>query len=175
MSGSLVLIDEENVSSGVSSVYLVGIDSTFDVYVVTFNNVEGDTDATYLSARVTESGTPNTTANYDRTGKGLYSHTTFVNTSATNQTLWRINGAGQAGTGTGEEHNGTLFLYNFNSTTEYAFISSEVTALIADANLYGEQGGGVFHSTGTARNGLQFFMESGNIDSGSFQLFGLKK
>jgi hypothetical protein len=175
MSGSLVLIDEEIVSSAVASVTLTGINSTYDVYMVSFNNVEGATDATYLSARVTESGTANTTANYDRAGKGLYGLTTFVNTSATNQTLWRVNGAGQSGTATGEQHNGNLYLFNFNSTTEYAFITSEITAIIADANLYGEQGGGVFSNTGTARDGIQFFMESGNISSGTFKLYGLKK
>lgn len=175
MSGSLVKIQEITISSATSSVTLTGIDSTYDVYIVHFHNVEGDTDATYLSARVTESGTANTTANYDRVGKGLYALTTFVNTSVGSQTLWRLNGAGQSGTATGEQHNGTLYLFNFNSTSQYAYITSEVSAKISDASLYGEQGGGVFTSSGTSRNGIQFFMESGNIDNGVFRLYGLKK
>ena len=176
MAGSLIKIDEEIVTSAVASVTLTGIDSTYDVYMVKMNNVVGDTDAiNYLSSRVTESGTPNTTANYDRAGKALYAYTTFLNTSTTNQTLWRVNGQGQAGTQTGEQHNGILYLFNFNSTTEYAFITSEITAIIADANLYGEQGGGTFTVTGTARDGIQFFMESGNIASGTFRLYGLAK
>jgi len=175
MSGSLVKIQETTVSSATGSVSLTGIDSNYDVYIIHFNGVEGDTDATYLSARVTESGTANTTANYDRVGKGLYSFAGFVNTSTTNQTLWRVNGAGQSGSATGEQHNGTLYLFNFNSTSQYAYITSEVSAKIADATLYGEQGGGVFTSSGTARDGLQFFMESGNIDKGRFVLYALKK
>lgn len=175
MSGSLIKIQETTISSATSSVTLTGIDSTYDVYIVHFHNVEGDTDATYLSARVTESGTADTSANYDRVGKGLYAFSTFVNTSVSNQTSWRLNGAGQSGTATGEQHNGTLYLFNFNSTSQYAYITSELSAKIADGYLYAEQGGGVFTDTGTARDGIQFFMESGNIDNGVFKLYGLKK
>ena len=70
MAGSLVKIAETTVSSAVASVTLTGIDSTYDVYMVRFNNVAPETDATNLRVRFTESGTPDSTsANYDRAKK----------------------------------------------------------------------------------------------------------
>jgi hypothetical protein len=73
MSGSLVLVDEFTVSSGVASVIIGGgssgssslntsIDSTYDVYMVEINGLSPDT-AENLECRVTESGTANSTAN----------------------------------------------------------------------------------------------------------------
>ena len=76
MAGSLIKIDEFTVSSGVASVIIgggtsgssglnVSIDSTYDVYMVKANAIVPSLDSRYLKARVTESGTPNTTSNYD--------------------------------------------------------------------------------------------------------------
>ena len=82
MAGSLIKIDEEIVSSAVSSVTLTGIDSTYDVYMVKINNVVPETDIDDVRIRVTESGTPNTTLNYDRAFKNLKADTTFSNLSS---------------------------------------------------------------------------------------------
>ena len=59
--GSLIKIDEEIVTSAVASVTLTGIDSTYDVYMVRFNNVLGTSEPTNFSYRMTESGTANST------------------------------------------------------------------------------------------------------------------
>ena len=108
MAGSLVKIDEEIVSSAVANVTLTGIDSTYDVYMVKLNNVQCDTDNQSLRIRVTESGTANSTANYDGADKRLYSDTTFANGSYTNQT--NIFFSESLGTGTGEAFNSILYL-----------------------------------------------------------------
>ena len=55
MPGSLVKIDEEIVSSAVASVTLTGIDSTYDVYMVTSNNVtHTHTGGTTTNIRITK-------------------------------------------------------------------------------------------------------------------------
>jgi hypothetical protein len=172
MAGSLIKIDEEIVTSAVASVTLTGIDSTYDVYMVQYHNVEVATDNVGLYMRVTESGTANSTSNYDRAMKTLKSYTTFGNDSATNQAQWFL---GQLGTPTQEQGNGILYLFNMNSTTEYAFATFEISNFNSISSLSGEQGGGVFTVTGTARDGIQFSLQSGNIDNGKFSLFGLKK
>ena len=56
MSGSLVLIDSETVTSSTATVELTGIDSTYDVYQVVISNVTVNTDDA-LSMRVTKGGT----------------------------------------------------------------------------------------------------------------------
>ena len=172
MAGSLIKIAETTVSSAVASVTLTGIDSTYDVYKVVGNNVQQDTDSQLLRIRVTESGTPNTTANYDFAYKAMTPTASFTNVSSTNQTQWRDS---TGGTSTQEQFNFVYYLFNMNSTTEYAFITQESTNFISSAQLGALIGGGVFTVTGTARDGVSFSMASGNIDSGTFTLYGLKK
>ena len=72
MAGSLIKIDEEIVTSAVASVTLGGSnwDSSYDVYMVQITNVSPANDDV-SDMRFTESGTPNTTANYDDAAKQL--------------------------------------------------------------------------------------------------------
>ena len=71
MAGSLILLDEETVSSGVSSVTLGASDwdSSYNVYMVEYNNVVADTDAQYFRIRVLKSSSADTTSNYDQAYK----------------------------------------------------------------------------------------------------------
>ena len=172
MAGSLIKIDEEIVTSAVASVTLTGIDSTYDVYMVRFNNMKSDTDSVSLNARLTVSGSPDTSSNYDRAMKELRSDTTFGNFSSTNQSAMALD---STGTGTGEQINGIAYLFNFNNASEYSFLTFENTVLDTDGNNRGRQGGFVL-TVAQATDGIQFFMSSGNIYIGSsFVLYGLKK
>ena len=173
MAGSLVKIAETTVSSAVASVTLTGIDSTYDVYMVRFNNVAPETDATNLRVRFTVSGTPDSSSNYDRALKKLNASSSFGNTSSTNQDHLRTSSAG-IGTGTSEVDNGILYLFNFNNASEYSFITVEETLFSSAETHSGNQGGGVL-TVAQACDGIQFLMSSGNIDGGTFKLYGLKK
>ena len=171
MSGSLIKIDEEIVSSAVASVTLTGIDSTYDVYKVVYDNVQCDTDSQNFRIRVTKSSSADTTSNYDQAYKKLDSSTTFGNRSNTNQSYWETE---ELGTATQEQNNGVLYLFNFNNSSEYSFITLEESTFNTEQTLTGRQGGAV-HTVASASDGIQFFMESGNIESGTFKLYGLKK
>ena len=182
MAGALIKIDEFTVSSGVASVIIgggtsgssglnVSIDSTYDVYMVKYNNVECDTDAQYFRIRVTKSSSADTTSNYDQAYKKLDSTTTFGNRSNTNQTYWETE---ELGTSTQEQNNGVLYLFNFNNASEYSFITVEESTFNTAQQLTGRQGGAV-HTVASASDGIQFLMASGNIDSGTFSLYGLAK
>ena len=185
MAGSLIKVDEFTISSPVASVILGGgssgssglnasIDSTYDVYVLRIDNVAPDTDVRYLQMRVTESGTPNTTANYDRAVKQLRTGGAFVNGSGTNGTFMYAC-AEFLGTGTQEVANGVFYIFNAPNASEYTFFTKETT--FRDYNsgeLKGDMGGMVFTSN-SAVDGVQFFMSANNINSGSFVLYGLKK
>jgi len=171
MAGSLIKIDEEIITSAVASVTLTGIDSTYDVYMVRYNNVLPVNDNVLLSNRVTVSGTADTTANYDYAYKLLQANTTFSNISGTNDT---DNVLGTNGTGGNESTNGIMYLFNFNNASEYSFGTVENTIRESDTNLRGLQGGFV-NTVSQICDGLQFFYASGNIASGQFVLYGLKK
>tara|TARA_Y100000004_G_scaffold142701_1_gene162309 strand:- start:26 stop:547 length:522 start_codon:yes stop_codon:yes gene_type:complete len=173
MAGSLIKIDEEIVSSAVASVTLGGADwdSSYDVYMVRFNNMKPDTDSVSLNARLTVSGSPDTSSNYDRAMKELRSDGAFNNYSGTNQSGMFLD---STGTGTGEQINGVAYLFNFNNASEYSFLTFENTVLDAGGNNRGRQGGFVL-TVAQATDGIQFYFGSGNIAGGTFTLYGLKK
>ena len=176
MAGSLIKLEEVTVSSAIASVTLGDDkwDTSYDVYMVQYLNVVPVTDNQEVRMRLTESGTPNQSANYDYVWKIIETlDAGFEDFPATNQTYFR---GVRYGNNTGERGNGTLYLFNMNSTTEYAFCTFEENAYINDAStIAGCTGGGVLTVTGTARDGIEFSFTSGNIASGTFTLYGLKK
>jgi len=173
MAGSLIKIDEEIVTSAVASVTLTGIDSTYDVYMVVYNNAKVSADGTTkIRMRFTESGTPNTTANYDRASKFLRTVVSFGNLSNTNQTSFNTDS--NIGNDTGEHQNKVYYIFNANNSSEYTFMTEEATQVASSGELSGQQGGGVFTVT-SAVDGVNFFSTGGDINSAVFTLYGLKK
>ena len=176
MAGSLIKIDEEIVTSAVASVSLGGSDwdSSYDVYMVRFSNVLGTSEPTNFSYRMTESGTANSTSNYDFAFKELKASSGFSNRSSTNQNRVFFNQS-SGSTATEDTQQGILYIFNANNSGEYTFTTFEtVFGNASGGALQGSQGGGVFTVT-SAVDGIQFFQDSGNIASGQFVLYGLKK
>ena len=171
MAGSLIKIAETTVSSATASVTLTGIDSTYDVYTVLLNNVAGTADANF-NMRVTTSGTADSDSEYDTASQILKVASSFGTTSDTDEAQWRINST--VGTDTGEQTNHNIYLFNFNNASEYSFYTNESVKLNASGSMEGYQGGGV-HTVAEANDGVNFFFTSGNIESGSFKLYGIKK
>ena len=166
MAGKLIQVATNTVSSPVSSVTLTGIDSD-DVYMVAIKDFTPATDNVSVSLKFTVSGTADSSSNYDRAFKTLKANTTFSNTSSTNQTELLV---GNIGTGTSESFNGIYYLYNFNNSSEYSFVTQEVSARDLNGNLHGGQGGGVL-TVAQATDGIQLKATSGNVASGTFTLY----
>ena len=172
MAGSLIKIQETTVSSAVSSVSLVGIDSTYDVYKFRINGLTADTDSSLIKIRVTKSGTADTTSNYDEAAKQLKAFASFVDNSDTNATSWGLN---NVGTATNSAFNLTAYLFNFANASEYSFATFEEITADTSTNVRGKQGGGV-HTVASASDGVNVFLSTGgDIDGGTFTLYGLKK
>ncbi len=174
MSGALIEIDKEIVTSAVSSVTLGGADwdSSYDVYMVKFSNVTATTDSTIIYARVLKSdNSADSTANYDRAIKILRTDATFNNVGQTNQSQYGIE---VLGTATGESTNGIFHLFNFNNPSEYNFCTTELSNFDNASRLIAGQGGFV-STVSQLGKGLQFFMSSSTIASGTFTLYGLAK
>ena len=171
MAGSLIKIAETTVSSAVSSVTLTGIDSTYDVYMFVTNNVHSANDGVNPFLRFTVSGSQDSSANYDWAFKNIRADTTFGNESATNNTEINLD---VLGNGTGEAFNCVSYLFNFNNSSEYSFMTFEGVNMNGTPVSKGRQGGGVLTVT-QACDGVHFFLSSGNITSGTFTLYGLRK
>ena len=176
MAGSLIKIDEEIVSSAVSSVTLGGAnwDNSYDVYKVVVSNVVTSADTQALIFRhLDTSNNPITSGNYDVAFKVLRTDTTFENGYGTGVTFAFIVD-NYIGTATGEVANGVLYLFNSNNANEFTFHTVESTYRNNTGVLRGAQGGGVLDSA-VATKGVSIFMGSGNIASGTFSLYGLRK
>ena len=171
MAGSLVLVDSETVSSGVSAVTVTGIDSTYDVYKLIISGLEAATDSSTVQIRVTKSGTAQTDSEYDKACMQLKAYNTFTNDTGTNATFWDFN---QIGTTSGSTFDLTAYLFNFANASEYSFATFEAATSDTTIDFRGNQGGGV-HTVAEANDGVNFFFTSGNIESGEFKLYGLKK
>ena len=174
MAGSLIKIQETTVSSSTASVTLTGIDSRFEVYKVVLSDVQGTSDSVSFKERFTVSGTAQSTSNYDYATKTVRDTGSFSNNSASNGTELFVNTQTAMGTGTGETLQGVRYLFNFNNASEYSFCTMEMVFLDFDVSARGGQGGGVY-TVAEAHDGVNYFFASGNIASGTFSLYGLKK
>ena len=173
MAGSLIKIDEEIVSSAVASVTLTGINSTYDVYMVKANNVSTTDDNSSIRLRVTTSGGgAQSTSNYDFAYKVLKSDAAFENKSNSNEDNMHLFYAGISNVAA-ENWNAIMYLFNFNNSSEYSFITTEVSALQYTGAMDAIQGAGVY-TVAEAHNGVQIYVPN-TLDSGTFTLYGLKK
>lgn len=170
MAGKLVQVATSTVTSATPSVTLTGID-TDDVYMVTLNNVQCDTDIKNLQVQVTVSGSAQSTANYDYAKKTLRANTTFSNNADTNQTLVLVNTQLSLGTATGESMHGIQYLYGFNNASTYSFATDELVFMDYSATrTMGGQGGWVY-KVAEAHDGVHYTFSGGNIASGTFTLY----
>jgi len=168
MAGKLIQVATETVTSAVASVTLTGIDSD-DVYMVSYNNVTPTTNGDRVDFRVTVSGTPDTTANYDYAEKYLSVGGGFFNGYGTNATAYNLNNQQVA---TGLSNNGIMYLFNFNNASEYSFWTIENAFFwTGTLGLLGQQGGAV-HTVAQSCDGVNFFATgSSNVESGTFTLY----
>ena len=166
--GKLVQVATSTISSATANVTLTGIDSD-DIYKLVLSNVAPTSDNYYLGVKFTESGTPNSTSNYDYAQKFIRANTTFLNLSGTNSSGVNITNHTN-GTGTSETTNGIFYIYNANNSSEFTFMTTESTNRDSSGNNYGSQGGIIFTVT-SAVDGVYFAYNVGNIASGTFTLY----
>jgi len=168
MAGQLVQVATNTVSSAVASVTLTGIDSD-DVYMVAYNNLGQVNDNTNTSIRFIDSGgSAITDSEYDTAQVNMCSDISFRKINGQNNNKAFIVEAG--GNNTNELSNGILYIYNANNASEFTFFTIEGNYTNTATNLRGGQGGGVLTSAEQV-TGVQFLIDSGNIDSGTFTLY----
>ena len=161
----LIQVNRAVLSSAASSLAITGIDSD-DVYMVTIKDLQPDsTNQVYPYMRFLESGTANTSANYDMAYKTLKAAVGFADYTLENNTGAVIL-TEQIGTATQEKFNGIMYIYNANNSSEYTFYTLQSTALDHNSNHLGSQGGGTLTVT-SAVNGIDVILQGlANIKAG---------
>ena len=182
MAGSLIKIDEFTISSAVSNVILgggssgssganVSIDSTYNVYILNYQNAFMSSDGARIRVRFTVSGSPDTSANYQGARWDMYANQSFYPATTTNSTY--LNGFALSTTHSASSK-GIYHLFNFPNASEKSFVTIE----LQETNNAGENAGvmgSALLNTAQATDGIQFLASTGNIASGTFTLYGLAK
>ena len=175
MAGSLIKIDEEIVSSAVSTVTLGGAnwDNSFGTYMVTHSNVSPQTDSQPLLFRMLDaSNNPITSTSVRQAWLVNRANTTPENAYGGGTFFMAVDN--YIGTTAGELANGTTYIFGANNSSEFTHVTQNTAYVNNSSILRGMQGGAVLELTQIIK-GVQFFMGSGNIASGRFVLHGLKK
>ena len=163
----LIQVATTTVTSATANVTLTGINSD-DVYQLVLNNVAPASDNYYLRIRFTESGTANSTSNYDY-AQMYMQNGAFLNLAGTNGDGVNITNHTN-GTGTSETTNGIFPIYNANNSSDYTFMTTESSNVDSSNDNYGSQGGLLF-TVNSAVDGVYLYYTTGNIASGTFTLY----
>ena len=163
--GKLIQVNTTTVSN-VANFSLTGIDSD-NTYVVVLNNLFMVSDGARPRLRFTVSGSADTSSNYDYSGRDAYSNQSFYIQNGSSQSYY--NGF-SLGTDNTESLNAIYHLYNFNSSSEYSFISYETVS----TNSAGESAtryGGMVLQVNQSCDGLQWHSSSNNISNATATLY----
>ena len=156
MAGSLVLIDSATASNS-ATVTLGGTDwdNTYNVYMVSNNNVVCQTDTQGLLFRLLDtSNNPLTASSYEVAWTVMRANTTPENAYGNNAFFMGVDN--YIGTGTGEVANGTHYIFNANNASEYTMITQTTAYVNNSAQLRGMHGGGVFESAEATKGAAQY-------------------
>jgi hypothetical protein len=176
--GGLVFISRSTASSSASLSITSGIDSTYKEYIFLFNSIHPATDGANIQFQGSTNGGSsygvNITSSYFQAqanasevaleydgGQDLAQSTNF-------QTIL----AKEPGNGNDESVSGILHLFDPSNTTFVKHFLS--VGNCQDAEAMSRQGftGGYLNTT-SAINAVQFKMSSGNMDSGTIDLYGV--
>ena len=178
--GSLVLISEQTASSSASIEFTSGIDSTYPIYKFEFINMHPATDNADFTFNMSTDGGSNYnvtktttvfTAQHSEAGSdaGVFYVTADDLAQSTNSQII----LGLIGNDADQSASGSLTLFNPSSTTFVKhFIATGNSYYSGNYSLNDYVAG--YGNTISAVNAIQFSMSSGNIDSGTIKLYGIK-
>ncbi len=171
-SPGLNLISTTNVTSGVSEVDFTSVfDGTYKNYLVTITNVHGATDGQHLRMRVFTSGGIQTGNDYVFAIYGNREDGSALsgNDTGTDQIQLCPQSGGNLDT---ESISYDIKICDPASTVFHKDFQIEAVGRNAAAQFIAVSGGGSYQQT-TAITGLRFYFPSGNIDLGTFKLYGV--
>ena len=170
----LVQVNSATVTSNTADVLIDGI-NTDDVYMLVASGITHTVDTAYLRYTVTKdvSGTTTkqTTSNYDFASKVLRSHTTFQNYGQQNRAEMYFQGSQPVGNATGEDANCILYLYNFNNSSEFSYVTVQDISFESSHTSIAGNVGGFVYTVQEAHNGIAIGGDATQISGGTFTLY----
>ena len=179
--GKMTLLQTQTASSSASISFTSNIDSTYPIYMFKFINIHPATDNAYFTFQGNASG--GSGFNETMTTTVFYA---YHNEAGNDTALSYIAGSDQAqgtgfqrlindgiGNGNDESASGELTLFNPSSTTFSKNFLATTNNYWNSTYSMNSYTAGYFNTT-SAIDEIQFKMSSGNIDSGTIKLYGIK-
>ena len=180
LGGNLVLISTVTASSSSTISFTSGIDSTYKEYIIKFTDVHlGSSDKRFTLQGSTNAGssygvTATTTAfraNHSENDSGAALGYTASHDVAQSTSFFQISDILASGNNADECIAGFFQLFDPSNTTFVKHFIAQFNANNPSESVNGF-GAGYFNTT-SAINAIQFKADSGNIDAGTFKLYGV--
>ena len=155
----------------------VVFDSTYPTYVIIIRNLTPATDTQDLFFRYAQGGSIITTSKYsfhtDGGGSNVAAGT--GNSNADNQDRMSLNGQDMQAldNDAASSFDMTMIISNPSGSTTRTNCYWHCSYSDTNASVHGRSGHGSYVNDSTAVDGFSFYMQSGNITSGTFSLYGI--
>ena len=177
--GSLVLISEQTASSSANISFTSGIDSTYKEYIFKFIDVHPQNDGVFLTFQA-DTGT---NTNYNQTITSTH-FTAYHFEDGSSAAVSYITGGDQAqgssfqrasqqiGNDSDQAASGSLHLFDPSNAYRVKQFIVNTASIANDDGPTNTFSSGYFNTT-TALTRVQFKMSGGNIDAGTFKMYGV--
>lgn len=164
-------------ASNSATVSFTGLDATYDRYWITFANIIPQNDNTQIYMHMGTGSTPtyDTGTNYFWVARSSALNGPFADSTESSANEIKITTILSLGTGTGEACHGDIWLVNPASASNYTTIMSNAWGNQQSSSRMTINDVGGSYAVQTAVTAVTFKMDSGNIASGEFRLYGLNK
>jgi hypothetical protein len=174
--GSMVLL-QTTTASNVSSVTMGSsslLDNTYKAYKIIGSNVVPASDGVNGHARISIGGSVKSDAYYRRCRIRMYDGSATVSGYANTDMNTMGNYFGESiGSASGENVNFESIVYDPSNTSSHTFFSVMTAGQDLSPNSQLQLIEFVYTNSTAAVDGVQFYFSSGNIESGTFKLYGL--
>jgi hypothetical protein len=169
--GQLELIETKTHSSDVSDIDFTSIDeSTYNVHLLTFNNVQSSGSGPQLKVRLFESGVKETASVYQNAIQFGGANGSFSEAKSTGDTGMPVNGNFQSGVS-----NGYIYFYNLGDSSKYSFLTSHSHQIDPTNTFYMGFGSQVMTQSSTVDGINLYNSNAGNFTDFDISLYGIKE
>lgn len=173
--GAPVLISSQTAVSAATVDFTSGIDSSFKTYLVEWDGVKSSTNGNGLQLRVSQDGGAtwkSGASDYAYSFAYFSSGATTITVQSSTATSSLNCAVAAIGSGINTSGAGSVKIFNPSDSAKFFMVETSSNVTNSATSVWRSTGTGNYTTAG-AVNGIRFLMQSGNIVSGNFRLYGL--
>ena len=170
--GQLELIETQTISGTPSTFSFDSIkESEYNVHYMTVSDYAPQTDNRHLTIQFKVGGSADTDTDYQY---AMQRQTASTGAELNSGNDSRIYLAYNCSATSYETTNGYFYIYNAGVSGKYTFVTTQFMMIDKDSNQTANFTSGVYDQTAIV-NGIQFQTSGGNLEHGTFSLYGIKE